>query len=393
MLRFKIKKIIRNWIYKILDNPESPVKRIELQNKEISGAISGLSEKFNCIYSDTSGLEAPLMNYAICNNYLQQYHSKSRQKDYLDHFVSYYYEAPSGVANLGDYIQTIATERAIMCCVKDRKVVFEPVLRSHLVAHQGGTCVMQGWYEHKQLSFLPGPDTRPVWMGTHFCKEARKLLLYLYHNSEIRFHDIGCRDKSTLAFCRSMGISSYLSRCLTLTLPKRSILEGEKADKVYIVDCSMEIISSLPDSIKKGAIVKDQRSFEYASWQDWRMCRTAAEELLEEYRQNARLVVTTALHCAQPCIAMGIPVVFINPKYIEEERFSSMDGIIPQYTLTDLKENRIVYPSEAPNIEDLKVSILRNLELTLKIHLSEEEKEERKQVRDFIESYSVNKLN
>jgi len=36
-----------------------------------------------------------------------------------------------------------------------------------------------------------------------------------------------------------------------------------------------------------------------------------AEELLKQYRDRARLVITSKIHCAMPCIAMGIPVVFL----------------------------------------------------------------------------------
>jgi hypothetical protein len=37
-----------------------------------------------------------------------------------------------------------------------------------------------------------------------------------------------------------------------------------------------------------------------------------AQDLIEFYRDNARLIITTRLHCALPCIAMGIPVVFFG---------------------------------------------------------------------------------
>ena len=42
----------------------------------------------------------------------------------------------------------------------------------------------------------------------------------------------------------------------------------------------------------------------------------ATSELLERYRNEARLVITRALHCAAPCTAMGIPAVLIakDPK-------------------------------------------------------------------------------
>lgn len=325
------------------------------------------------------------------NNFLQKYYGKKHLGDYSTHYVSYYYASYCSVANLGDYIQTIATEQAIKKCVQGAgdSITFENVLRSSLTDHSGGTCVMQGWYEHQQLTFLPGPDTRPVWVGTHFCSDARNMLKGLCDSSSIRFRDIGCRDKSTMAFCQSLGMTAYFSRCLTLTLPKRSENEAQKANTVYLVDCSEEIIRHLPAEVKDGAKVLSQRNYPFENWMDWKQCRAVAIELLKEYRQHARLVITTALHCAQPCLAMGIPVVFIKPNYKEEERFSSMDGITKLYSLNDLKEGRVNFEGKVPEFEDLKAALIRNLELSMKEKLTDEEQQERTKVRTFIEQYSI----
>lgn len=104
---------------------------------------------------------------------------------------------------------------------------------------------------------------------------------------------------------------------------------------------------------------------------------------------HAKLVITTALHCAQPCLAMGIPVVFVNPNYSEEERFSSMDGILKQYSLNDLKDGKVIFDEIVLDIEDLKSALLRNLGLSLKEYLSEEEALELTKVRAFIEHYNI----
>lgn len=322
------------------------------------------------------------------NLFLQRYYGKTKLGDYSTHYISYYYEAICETANLGDYIQSIATEDAIQRCTAS-PVIFEYVLRSALTDHPGGTCVMQGWYEHRQLTFIPGPDTRPIWIGTHLCSEIRERVKYLLDNSSVQLNDIGCRDKSTLDFCRSLGLNAYFSRCLTLTLPKRNVNESNHASTIYLVDCSDSIVESLPRDIKEGAKRISQRNYKFNNWQNWKLCRHAAEELLAEYKKEAKLIVTTALHCAQPCLAMGIPVVFINPSYDEADRFTSMDGIIPQYTIDDIRESRVDFNIPAPEFEDLKLAILRNLELSLKEKLTDEEILERLKVRTFIEQYNI----
>ncbi len=386
------KNLVRNWIYRTLEKSESPIKK---RMENLKETIEYLSRQIDNMQDKQLMIENRLqmcdINNNICNIFLHKYYNKHTDRRVSDHYVSYYYEAPTGVANLGDYIQTIATEQAVCHCLNKINIVpiFKPVLRSNLVTHEGGTCIMQGWYEHKQLTFLPGRDTRPVWIGTHFTNDTRTLLSHLFRASEIHLFDVGCRDKSTMEFCQSLGIKSYFSRCLTLTLPKRKDSETKKAEVVYIVDCTDEIIKYLPKRIKKGAKIITQRDYKQAPWQGWKDSRKAAELLLAEYRKNAKLIITTALHCAQPCMAMGIPVVFINPEYNEADRFSSMHGIIPLYSINDLIEKKVIFPTEAPVFEDLKLAILKNLDLSMKESLTEKETIEQQQVRNFIERYDI----
>ena len=133
----------------------------------------------------------------------------------------------------------------------------------------------------------------------------------------------------------------------------------------------------------------NQRRFVREPWQSWQLCREAAEKQLEEYRRHARLVITSALHCAQPCLAMGIPVVFIKPEYNERERYSSMDGILRQYTIRDLEDGKIDFNPDALDIEDLKDVLIINLCLSIKEHRTQEEEKKLNRVREIIENYNI----
>ena len=378
--------ITRSFIKKTIE--EAYERNLKEMSKTLASAEAMINAKAEESWKKTSLLGRDIQ---AVGTFLQKYYGKQNLGNYTSHFVSYYYEAPSNVANLGDYIQTIATEMAIRKCFAktEREVVFENVLRSELTDHSGGTCVMQGWYEHQRLTFLPGRDTRSVWIGTHLCEDARNMLKCLYECSNIRYYDIGCRDKSTMAFLQSLGTTAYFSRCLTLTLPRRDKEDSKNADTVYLVDCNDEIVSHLPANVKEGAKRISQRNFPFNDWMDWRQCREAAVSLLDEYRKHAKLIVTTALHCAQPCMAMGIPVVFIHPEYMEEDRFSSMSGLIHLHTLDDLKAGKVNFDINAPVFEDLKIALLRNLELSLKEQLMENEKQERMNIRAFIDQYNI----
>ena len=53
-------------------------------------------------------------------------------------------------------------------------------------------------------------------------------------------------------------------------------------------------------------------------------------------------MITSALHCAAPCVAMGIPVLLISLNPAENaNRFSALSGIVESKTLEDLKKSVI----------------------------------------------------
>lgn len=72
-------------------------------------------------------------------------------------------------------------------------------------------------------------------------------------------------------------------------------------------------------------------------------------------RDEATLVITSRLHCAVPCIAMGIPVILVKNSF--DERFSWVDKYIPFYTPDKYKD--IDWSPTILNIEDQKQMILR----------------------------------
>lgn len=348
------------------------IESIRADNRELAEKLSFVQE-------------GQALNSAM-NRFLNQYDSKFKEEFApQDHYVSYTYPTCfwwGWGCNLGDWIQTIATESAIRRAL-GRDVAFERVRRDELVSHRGGICVMQGWFEHSSLNFLPGPDTHAIWIGTHFRKETRKDLELLWHifPSSIPF-EIGCRDLSTLEFCQANHIEAYFSRCLSLTLPRRKP-EFSHGDSVYCVDCPDWLMESMPIHLRRKAVTISQRMFRC---EDQRVCRTAAEELLERYRTSASLVITTALHCASPCLAMGIPTVVVNPGYEESERFSSLSGLAHVYTKDEVLSGVVNWNPGSIDFESLKLLLIHNLKLMLTSCGNADEKRE---VRSQIAGYTV----
>ena len=63
-----------------------------------------------------------------------------------------------------------------------------------------------------------------------------------------------------------------------------------------------------------------------------------AESLLEKYCE-ASLVVTTKIHCALPCLAMGVTVILIHPNP-HEERLAPAREFLPVMSLSKLNSLR-----------------------------------------------------
>lgn len=225
------------------------------------------------------------------------------------------------------------------------------------------TCIMQGWFSHS-CDFLPNENLLAVFLGTHFKKETQNFIIDVINHFPNYFSgkEIGCRDKFTLNFCQKHDIKSYFSRCLTLTLPKRKILNTQK--KIFAVNLNKKFETYLPKTIRSNIEHINQKVvFENAIF--WHKHYASALSLLTRYQNEAKLIITTALHCAAPCVALGIPVILIKDDEEQEDRFSTLDGILKIYTLKELKQRQINFNPTPPNIEELKQAILNNLKLSI----------------------------
>ena len=232
----------------------------------------------------------------------------------------------------------------------------------------GGGCkyaiaIMQGWFAHT-YDFLPPKNILPIFIGAHFTDYIQSYLLYLLARCPYYFDDktIGCRDLYTLEFCQKLGLNAYLSRCLTLTLPKRKLKPSQ--NKIFFVGLPDSFLPFIPKDIKNQAERINQQAFMSGNLTSHHFF-DAANTLLERYKNEAKLIITSALHCASPCTAMGIPVILCQQNDEQLTRFSALDGILPIYTLDDFKKKRVDFSPSAPDIEQLKSAMLENLSLSL----------------------------
>ena len=380
-IKFKNKKLIKKQEKEKL---KTDISRIQKSLQTIS---KKQQDAYSCIQKTNYFISFSLNNN---NNF------SNNSNDIFNNFISFrydYLDTPSqyGV-NIGDYIQSIATLNVIKKLQPNTNIInFD---RDNLGNYDNvpAFTIMQGWFSNS-YTFLPNNRITPIYIGTHITTAAQRTIFNFlqYNPSFFEKEIIGCRDKSTQEYFTSLGIPNYLSRCLTLTLPKREKMETQ--NKIFLVNIQPDIIEKLPKNIKENAEIINQRIVDPNQndifyYNQYNKYIDEAKDLLEKYKKEAKLVITPALHCASPCIAMGIPVILIeNDK--NQNRLSVLDGIIKKYSADDFYKGIVDFNPASINIEDLKEAIIKNVSLSIQSKMGMNiNSSEIKEIREYIQEYS-----
>ncbi|MGD9559474.1 MAG: polysaccharide pyruvyl transferase family protein [Oscillospiraceae bacterium] len=147
---------------------------------------------------------------------------------------------------------------------------------------------------------------RDCWgLGTSFLDGAGGAWLRQYG-------PVGCMDDETLRVCDFHRIPHTFSGCLSLCLPRRP----REGDGAYIcaVDLPEAALAEVGRQVGAHAlhVVRTSHALDStaaAAPMEPRMDRVARQLALY---QSARCVVTTRLHAALACLALGVPVLFLR---------------------------------------------------------------------------------
>lgn len=238
--------------------------------------------------------------------------------------------------NLGDTAQSIATKRFFnpdLYFDRDfpsKTKISQEIDEVKIIANAywaGFDGAISTW--EKELPF--DKKINPLWISSHFdggCTFSDSIIEYFK-----LFEPIGCRDRWSQAKLDKLGIQSYFSNCMTITLKNT---KKYRTDDIYIVDVPKNVYRYFPAHILNKAKFITHES----KWSKDKIERgdlfkfDEMQELLDKY-MSAKLVITNRLHCATPCIAFDTPVVFIGRK----ETFYRVDCLkeyIPLYTYEDV---------------------------------------------------------
>lgn len=256
--------------------------------------------------------------------------------------------------NLGDEIQTLAATQFL-----PRVDVLIERDRLHWYRNCPPVFVIfNGWFTH-QPSWPPPDSISPLFVAFHAAMP--ELLVNKELVSYFKRHEpIGCRSMATLEAFRRIGVDAYFSGCLTLTIQREWVA---RTNQIYAVDVDPSLYANLvPGDIKErivhvshefpppaaNLLTKATWNFAYLGlrgvykWDGGSLVRGAGErlnglrhsfrvskarELLTLY-SSAKLVITSRLHCALPCLALGTPVVLLRRGIESDPRFAGLRELV-----------------------------------------------------------------
>ena len=204
--------------------------------------------------------------------------------------------------NIGDDVQTVAVMQHL-----PRVDAF--IDRDHLSQYDGPPAILvtNGWFLEKLDNWPPSENIKPIFFGFHVQDRAKPTIAR--HAQYLKRHEpIGCRDSATVDFVRSLGVEAYLSLCSTLTFEP---IADRSPDSIYLVEADENAFTR---SFRKNHGFKLKSISHRVAETPTEVRLAFAKSMIETYGRKAALVVTKRIHCAMPCIAMGIPTVFIGPK-------------------------------------------------------------------------------
>ena len=235
--------------------------------------------------------------------------------------------------NTGDEIQSLAVKRQLP------KVDVE-IDREQLHAYKSPDgekvkMIINGWFMEEPTHWPPSEDIDPLFISFHISHEhgAVKKMTSPEMIAYYKKHEpIGCRDMHTTNLLKSKGVVAYFSGCATLTYENKFT---ERNNSIVMADplfnlwpysygkyCGDKLV---PEEYQKDIIYTTHRRPTRDRSQADRV--KDAEDIIEIY-SKAKLVFTSRIHVALPCLALGTPVIFINAGYNSVNLSNRFEGLV-----------------------------------------------------------------
>jgi len=242
------------------------------------------------------------------------------------------YVEKGAIYNIGDNMQTFAVDNLY----RKMGIPAEDIIDINFADmwnYEGEEVIlpMAGYGSHyKRFHQFPTSDKIiPFFIGFEMSDPAcDDIVPYLK-----KYAPIGCRDEATMQLLTEKGVPAYVSGCLTITLPRRR--KSPTVPKTFFVDVSSKLEEYIPDRIRENSeYIRHEGELKNVPMteEERQEIEEMARNILHRYRDEAGLVVTSRLHAAAPCVALGVPVIVAIDNI--DKRFSWLDKLIPIYDST-----------------------------------------------------------
>ncbi|GBG31307.1 Hypothetical Protein FCC1311_075302 [Hondaea fermentalgiana] len=219
-------------------------------------------------------------------------------------------QAHPNLGNAGDEMQVFGGSQFF-------PYVTDFIERDKHLPESRGHIVLNAWWGY-DIPWLSDLETvNPIAVSMHVSGAAQKMVqknIDWFKSYNARYGAIGARDTATHAFFQRIGIRSYFSACMTLTIdvgsrhnPSRF---GVVRSTIYNIDArggpyppgAKDPIKRLPQGIQPLKTIWPFRvkRYEYAYG------------LATQYAENAKVVITSRIHSALPANAQGASVIFVD---------------------------------------------------------------------------------
>lgn len=244
--------------------------------------------------------------------------------------------------NIGDEIQSIAARRFLprIDHYVDRDHINKLETKDEVVK-----LIMNGWYTHNPDGFPPNnTDIKPLLISMYVADHVKDGFATDHNKFYLNKHGpVGARNTDTHDYFSSIGVDSYFSGCLTLTLKKSATIK--KRDFILAVDLPGEVVDILKSNsampvLSMGAFITTKN-----------MSREQRFALAEYYLylyQSAHCVITTRLHATLPCLALETPVLNLEKENFESSRFAGLRELSHHMTISHFLENPDTYDINNP---------------------------------------------
>ena len=233
-------------------------------------------------------------------------------------------------SNVGDEIQSLAVKQIIdkVDYYIDREKLNE--FRNN----EPVKLIINGWYMANPDNWPPSEDIIPLFISFHISHNANTNKIFLSEKNITyfkKYEPIGCRDKQTKELLESHGVKAYFSGCATLTYKNKF---KERNNKILCVDPLFNIFPySYGKNIYKNLIPSSlHKDVEYIEHKRYDLNKSNAqrfhdaEELIAKFSQ-AKVVITSRIHAALPCLALGTPVIFLDVGYTSKNQRNRFNGL------------------------------------------------------------------